>query len=246
MRADEPCELVVIDDGSTEEETLRVLRQRNSGPSAARMAGVAATSAPYVLPLDADDVICPGGIGALADALDEHQEAVLAWGDVGIFGRETFHWRSAARFDPWWITYVNEIPNLALSRRSALLDVGGWQVRDGWEDWDLWMSFAERGWGGVYVPQQIFSYRVHASRRWADSVNRYDEFYAELRRRHQRLFAERARNWRRSRAPWRLRLLFPFIAALPFASDHNKRRLFDLATYPVRLVRMRRRLRRAG
>lgn len=257
VRGGEPCELVVIDDGSTDERTLlvladleregvRVLRQQNSGPSAARMAGVHTTSAPYVLPLDADDVMSPGGITALADALDAHEEAVLAWGDVAIFGGGTFLWRSAHTLDPWWITYVNEIPNLALSRRSALVEVGGWQVRDGWEDWDLWMSFAERGWAGVYVPGEVFRYRVHASRRWADSVTRYDEFYADLRRRHPRLFAERPRNWRRSRAPRRLRLLFPAIAALPFVSDHHKRRLCDVASYPIRLVRLRRRMRGRG
>ncbi len=256
VQAEEPCELVVVDDGSTDEDTLRVLdglerdgvrvlHQRNSGPAAARMAGVHATSAPYVFPLDADDLVGAGGLSVLADALDEHEHVVVAWGDVEILGERAFYWRSVSpMLDPWWITYVNEIPISSMTRRNALLEVGGWQLRDGWEDWDLWMSFAERGWHGVYVPQKVFRYRVHGSRRWADSVRRYDDFYADLRRRHERLFVERARNWRRSGAPWRLRLIFPAIGALPFVSGQNKRRLFELATYPVGLLRLRRRVRR--
>src|SRR5712691_7353690 len=75
-RAQEPVELVVVDDGSTDAGTLDVMRgleaegvlvvhQPNAGLPAARMAGVHATSAPYVSPLDADDELVPGALGAL-------------------------------------------------------------------------------------------------------------------------------------------------------------------------------------
>jgi glycosyltransferase involved in cell wall biosynthesis len=71
LAGEEPHELVVVDDGTTDERTLRileerevagvrVLRQENAGLSAARMAGVRATSARYVFPLDADDLLVPG------------------------------------------------------------------------------------------------------------------------------------------------------------------------------------------
>ena len=37
-------------------------------------------------------------------------------------------------------------------RREALLDAGGWELKGGYEDWDLWMALAERGVRGVHVP----------------------------------------------------------------------------------------------
>src|SRR5437899_12481950 len=93
---EEPTEVVVVDDGSDDPGTLRlldsleqagirVLHQPNAGPAAARMAGVVASQAPYVLPLDADDLLGPGSVRALADALDAHPEAGVAWGAVGLF-----------------------------------------------------------------------------------------------------------------------------------------------------------------
>ena len=60
-------EVIVVDDGSTDDTQsivsglsdcrLKVLRQANSGVSAARNAGLAAARAPYVFFLDADDLL---------------------------------------------------------------------------------------------------------------------------------------------------------------------------------------------
>src|SRR5438093_9374897 len=68
-------ERVVVDDGSTsalthavlrdvEQQGFRVIRQENKGPSAALMAGVAVTTAPFVFRLDSDDLLEPGAIEA--------------------------------------------------------------------------------------------------------------------------------------------------------------------------------------
>jgi glycosyltransferase involved in cell wall biosynthesis len=246
----EAHELIVVDDGSRDAATLavladldrsgvRVLRQENAGLSVARMAGVAETSAPYVLPLDADDALAPGAIAALADALDGNQEAAMAWGDVEIWGEFDLRLRIGRRLDPWQITHLNTLPVASLVRRSALLQVGGWELRHGYEDWDLWMSFAERGWVGAYVPKPTLRYRRRSGRMLADCVPRHDELYAELRARHPALFDRRARSWLRSRAPMRVRTLFPLVAALPI-SDFERARFFQLINEPVQFVQMRR------
>ena len=45
----------------------RVIHQENRGLSGARMRGVIETAAPYVQPLDADDMLAPGALRRLAD-----------------------------------------------------------------------------------------------------------------------------------------------------------------------------------
>lgn len=251
LRGEEPHELVVVDDGSTDAETLRaldeleaagvrVLHQGNGGLSAARMAGVRATTAPYVYPLDADDLLVPGALAALADALDADPEAKLAWGDVEIFGDFEGRVAGARSFDAWQLTYVSEIPVASLLRRDALLEAGGWQLR-GYEDWDLWMAFAERGWRGVYVGRPVIRHRQHGRRLVASMLDSFGTVYGGLRERHLPLFEARRANWRRSDAPWRAKLLFPLIAALPGVSEFDKHRLCRLVSRPHETLPGRRR-----
>ena len=74
----EELELMVVDNGSTDGsvDLLRargvehVALPRNVGFAAAMNRGVAATAAPFVLGLNADTVVVPGAIAALADALE--------------------------------------------------------------------------------------------------------------------------------------------------------------------------------
>lgn len=256
LAGQEPLELVVVDDGSTDGETLatlaaveaegvRVVRRDNGGLSAARMTGVEHTSAPYVLPLDADDALEPGAVAALADALDANAEAVLAWGDAEVWGELETRLTVGRRLDAWQISYLNTLPVASLVRRDALLAVGGWQLRHGYEDWDLWMAFAERSWHGVYVGAPVFRYRRRGGRMLEGCIPRHGELYAELRDRHPALFSSRRSAWIRSKAPLAARILFPLIARLPL-SDYDKSRLFQLANAPRQFLRMRRLRRRAA
>ena len=230
---DVPVEILVVDDGSDDPATLEVLerleadgvgvlRRANGGPSAARMAGVHASDAPYVLPLDADDVLAAGALRLLRDALDDDPSAAAAWGRVRHFGAANFVQGSAPGLDPWQITYYNHLPLTALYRRRAILDVGGWEFPGGYEDWDLWMSLAERGWTGVGVPVIACHYRVAAGRRLSRSSRRHGERYAKLRERHADLFAERRRHRRDSPAPPLLKAALPAIHALPLSQSHKR------------------------
>jgi glycosyltransferase involved in cell wall biosynthesis len=255
-RQPEECELVVVDDGSTEEGTLaalaelerdgvRVVRRENGGLARARMTGVEATTAPYVFPLDADDLLEPGAASRLADALDRAPRAGVAWGDVSVFGDFELQLQPARAFDPWRLTFLNQIPGTSLVRRSALLEAGGWQLANGYEDWDLWLSLAEHGWSGVYVPGPMLRYRRHGTRMLGDCVPRHDELVAELRRRHEALFASRPGRRRSSPAPLPLKWAFSLVAAAPLLSSFDRHRLYLFASSPRQVVRMRR-LRRAA
>src|SRR4029453_13150561 len=230
---DVPAETIVVDDGATDSATVaayerldetgvRIIHQINQGPAPARMTGVRATDADYVFPLDADDLLAVGGLRRLSEVLDHHPDAAAAWGSVRTFGEIEYTDLCRPCLDPWQVNYHNHPPVGSLSRRSALIEVGGWQLAGGYEDWDLWMSLAERGWKGIGIPQGTAHYRVQSGRRLSRSSRRHAERYARLRARHPALFAERSRYWRSSPAPLLLKLSLPAIDALPFGPKRKR------------------------
>ncbi len=247
----ESCEIVVIDDGSDDAETrhvldglpeknVRVLHQDHHGPAAARAAGLSATTAPYVFPLDADDRIAPGALRDLADALDANPSAAAAWGDIDVFGDYSGSRRGPRQLDAWLLTYVDNLTGGAtLIRRSRLEDVGGWQMENGYQAWDLWLSFAERRWTGIYVPRVVLHYRQHGPRLSAVHRQSFAAFYDQLRERHPTLFRQRRMLWRQSPAGWRLKLALPIIATLPL-SPLFKHRLQNFTENPRRFFQVQR------
>jgi glycosyltransferase involved in cell wall biosynthesis len=239
-------ELVVVDDGSTDEDTLRVfrsleaegvrvLRRDNGGLGAARMTGVTSTTGDYVFCLDADDRLLPGALAALAAALDEDRGLALVWGDYRLFGDRGWRQVTAPSLDAWQISYQDDIPATIMIRRSSLLETSGWELRGGYEDWDLLMTLAERRARGMRVPILVYEYRQHGVRMLRDSASRHGEIYSLLRSRHPGLFADRRALRRASNVPWALKLALPSIFALPIGA--NRRRL--LAGAVCHLVRRR-------
>jgi glycosyltransferase involved in cell wall biosynthesis len=246
----EPHELVVVDDGSTDPATLRtlsaleqrsvrVVRRENGGLSNARMTGVDATTARYVFPLDADDAVAGGALTVLADALDADPGAALAWGDIEIWGEIETSIVVARSLDPWLLTYLNDVPVASLVRRSALLDVGGWSMGSGYEDWDLWLALAERGHRGIHVAALTLRYRRRAGRMLDVATQRHSQLYARLRERHEPLFANRRRNRRFSNAPLRAKLIFPMLERLPLDA-FTRHRIYLLVNRPLQIARLHR------
>jgi glycosyltransferase involved in cell wall biosynthesis len=238
---DVPVEITVVDDGSTDPVTasvlarleaggIQVLRQPNGGPASARMAGVRASEAEYVFPLDADDRLLPGALRVLRTALERHPHAAAAWGDTRHFGSIEFVQRCVPSLDPWHVTYQNRLPLSALYRRAVVEAVGGWQLEGGYEDWDLWMTLAEHGYEGVGVPQLTGEYRVAQGRRLSRSSSRHAERRVRLRDRHPRLYEQRRVNRRSSPAPRTLKLTLPAIDMLPLPPT-PKRLLAGAACY---------------
>jgi glycosyltransferase involved in cell wall biosynthesis len=208
VKEGEPVEMVVVDDGSTlpaarerldglADRGVRVIRASvNGGLAAARMLGLAHTTAPYVFPLDADDLAIAGTLADMADRLDAAPDAVACVADYQEFGTEHRLRGVPERLDPYRIAYINEYPVACLYRRSALERVGGWHEPlpecPGYEDWDLWMSFAEAGGEVVHLGPGRAGYwrRRHLPRLNAHARDNHVAIYRALRARHPRLFAD--------------------------------------------------------
>ena len=165
-------ELVVIDDGSTDPETLTeigklhgtgitVIRQENRGLAGARNAGVRASQAEYIFPLDADDRLRPGWIDRGIAILDKDPRVGVVYGDAQLFGRRNGR-DHVGPFDSDLLLNQNFIHCSALYRRIIWEQNSGYDGTmpvQGYEDWDFWISTFERGWEFHYLPEILFEYR---------------------------------------------------------------------------------------
>jgi hypothetical protein len=160
------------------------------------------------------------------------------WGGVQDFGEKTIREALGRDLDPWLITYVNVLPGGALIRREPLLDAGGWKLASGYEDWELWMSLAEKGRQGVRLPLLAAYYRVRSTRMLTGAQKLHAEIYRDMAARHPTLFAERRTNRRRSTAPRRCKLLLPVVDRLPL-SPWTRHRLSRLVFAPSAALKVR-------
>jgi hypothetical protein len=180
------------------------------------MTGLRATYAAYVFPLDSDDLAVPGALSAMADCLDGRTEAAVCFGDYLEFDGGAEHLRTVPPvLDPYRVAYRNDYPVSSLFRRTALESVGGWQGvggEVGYEDWNLWMTLAERGMIGIHWGRGVaFRRRVHGTRMLGSVRSRHIALYLTLRTLHPRLFAELRRHRRTTTLGPRARRLYPVL-----------------------------------
>lgn len=95
-------EVVVVDDGSTDETLavanrlasqdgrIRVLHQDNKGPAEARRTAFHAASGDYIAYLDADDELLPGTVAFLYDKIVEHQLDLAFGSMMKVVGEKSF------------------------------------------------------------------------------------------------------------------------------------------------------------
>jgi glycosyltransferase involved in cell wall biosynthesis len=197
-------EVVVVDDGSTDPDTralladyrpprTRVVRSENRGLPAARNLGIRSSQGPYVCALDADDRLEPTWLEKAVDVLraDPSLAFVSHW--FRAFGDEQWDW-TPQRCDLPSLLDSNTVNGAALVRREVLVAAGLFDesMREGCEDWELWLRVVKGGGRGAILPEMLYAYR-----RRPDSMSRllmqgdaYDRPYRYLLRKHADAFRE--------------------------------------------------------
>lgn len=174
----EDYELLVLDDASTDDSAGAVQRfmrdhdwlpasllrhTANEGLAGTRNTLTAHARGELVFVLDADNGVYPQALGRLVAALDADPGAAFAYPMIAAHDDRGPVWvLSRFGWDPELLVEDNFVDAMALIRRRALVDVGGYCADPrlgGWEDYDLWCQFAERGWRGVQVPELLAWYR---------------------------------------------------------------------------------------
>lgn len=182
-----PIEIIIVDDGSTAEDTLaalaalarehaprlRVLRQQNQGPGIARETGRSVARGEFLQYLDSDDVLLPGKLSVQVAALRGDPDAGVAYGitwfrDAQGRCTEVPHKDTGLRrrtmfpsflVARWWETAT------PLYRASVCDAAGPWSDLRLEEDWEYDCRIAALGTALAYCPVPVSEHRDHGGER---------------------------------------------------------------------------------
>ncbi|MBU2542381.1 glycosyltransferase family 2 protein [Patescibacteria group bacterium] len=168
-------EIIIIDDGSTEDMEniisyfknsfpITYIRQENKGAPSARNRGLEEAKGEYVIFWDADVIGRPNMLEKMYGVLQENSEASYAYSNFqfSIYNLQTilnysiFKKKIPAReFNLDELKKNNFIHSTSLIRMK---DVIRWDESiKRFQDWDLWLTMSEDGKKGVWVDEYLFT-----------------------------------------------------------------------------------------
>jgi glycosyltransferase involved in cell wall biosynthesis len=183
-----PLEVIVVDDGSTDEtkkrlepslNRIRYVHQLNRGVAAARNTGIEAAKGELIAFLDADDLWSPEKLLRQVKVIEDRQEVGLVHSNIYYFGTDvpqdcvTKDGMTVYEGDCYAQLFLrNRITTSSVMvRRECLEKVGLFDERirkASTEDYDLWIRIA-RYFEFGYVADPLVFYRVHANNAVNDS-----------------------------------------------------------------------------
>lgn len=197
-------EVVVVNDGSTDASTnaitrnishpkIKVLETANQGVSAARNRGIKESSGKYILPLDADDKIGLNFISEAIDILEKNPEVKVVNCDTQLFGIK----KGIIRHEPFSLEKLlakNLLTVSSVFRRADFDQTNGFNpnMKDGFEDWDFWLSLLKNG-GTVHKLNRVeFFYRIKRNSRNSSLIqsNHFRELRRQIYENHKELYAQ--------------------------------------------------------
>jgi glycosyltransferase involved in cell wall biosynthesis len=173
----QPLEVIVCDDGSTDDlETvlapyrneITLLRKDNGGEASAKNAAAHAASGDFVAILDADDVYGPEYLSAVSELarLRPDLDILTTNGLLVANGaqiRHVYHrhWRFELANQRRAILQRNFVFGVAAVRRSVLLEHAGFDEAILWTtDWDCWLRLILAGSVAGCVDEELAEYRL--------------------------------------------------------------------------------------
>jgi glycosyltransferase involved in cell wall biosynthesis len=165
-------EIIIVNDGSTDEATLQklksfndpgitVLHKENGHLSSARNHGIQHAKGQIVVTLDADDrfeeTFIEKGINALK--ADNSIGAVTCY--LKSFGLKKYKWKPLGG-DIKNFLYRQESCASAMFRKECWEKTGGYdeQMKNGYEDWEFWIRLTSSGWKVHVLKEYLLNYRV--------------------------------------------------------------------------------------
>ncbi len=201
-------EIILVDDGSTDEKTidlinglniknLKKFRIENSGPAYARNYGIHQAEGHYILPLDSDDLIEKSYLEKCIKIFENDGDVGIVYCKAKLIGQINNNW---------------DLPNYSLS--TMLVDnlifvtscfkkedwerVGGFDIsfKDGLEDYDFWLKIIELGKKVERIEEILFYYRIREGSRTKKFIEdkKLMFYYDNILHKHEILYKENCIN----------------------------------------------------
>jgi glycosyltransferase involved in cell wall biosynthesis len=183
-------EIVVVDDGSTDETAevvkeflahgrLVSIRQENAGQARSKNAGIRASKGDFIAFLDADDRWMPEKIEKQMKLFDRKAVGVAYTGRNFIDGSGASVIREGgAKMRSGWVTKHLFVDNFvpfssSMVRRECLEDVGVFDPSLRMAiDWDLWLRMSMK-YEFDFVDENLISYRIHSAQMSSNQEDRF-------------------------------------------------------------------------
>jgi glycosyltransferase involved in cell wall biosynthesis len=201
-------EHIIVNDGSNDEHTIRILNDlaslsnsnliiintNNQGVCAARNFAIENSSGEYILPLDSDDKIAPKFVELAVIEANKDQNVKLVVTNYELFGRV----RRTVMVEDFSLEKLighNLYVVSSLFRRSDFDRLGGFNINmsQGLEDWDFWLCLLKSG-GKVSIVEGInFFYRiksVNKSRNSNSAANNHNFLRNQMWQNHSEIFSK--------------------------------------------------------
>jgi glycosyltransferase involved in cell wall biosynthesis len=167
-------EILIINDGSTEEESLAILKQMeqikgvkvfhkpNDGLAHTRNYGAAKASGNWLAFLDADDKVMPDYYEKALRVLKQYDNVFFAGSFVQYFEDTNQKWATFNPQPPYLLVH-NPVNSSGLVYKKAAFLAAGQNdktVDYGLEDYESVVHLLSKGYNGVMLPEFLFHYRV--------------------------------------------------------------------------------------
>lgn len=183
-------ECIIVNDGSTDETEKLALewcsrdnrflyfKQKNSGVSIARNAGIKIANGDFILPLDSDDLISSNYIQECVSVMLNEPETKIVYGRASFFGEKSGVW-DLPKYNYDLLLSRNIIFCTALYKKASWQKCGGYdsQFISGLEDWDFWLSIINEEDKIIRVDEIMFYYRIRPLSRNSTISNDKDKMF---------------------------------------------------------------------
>ncbi|GBG88402.1 hypothetical protein CBR_g47101 [Chara braunii] len=158
-------ELIIVDDGSTDDtseqsirllgrypdKAIKVLRKRNGGLADARNIGLKLARGSWLCMLDSDDLLGSTYLERAADIVKDDKDVMIIPGCMENFDAATGTWCFPEGFSILGIANWNKFHASVLISRALMTQVGGYDPAIPWglEDWNFWL------WSSLYRPKSL-------------------------------------------------------------------------------------------
>ncbi|MED4533608.1 glycosyltransferase family A protein [Metabacillus fastidiosus] len=193
-------EIIVVDDGSTDQETIEILdqlnrsktqliRQSNQGLHAVRNNAIPKARGKYIISLDPGDELHPTFMEKAFWILETYPEIGFVSSGLQAVGTEDWkHIPPAYNF--YKQLFHNNVCGHAMFRKQCWYDVGGYKKMHvmGYEDWDFWISAGEKGWLGYIIPEILMYYLRVGHSMVHNAIEHHDLLVKQIKEFHPNLY----------------------------------------------------------